>query len=161
MEILKNISMVLGIILSFITLITLLIKGPRDKFLKWMCKNKRETIKATETAILEKLDTKFEHINSKLELIANDNAKQVDIFEQKLEQTNILINKSIESQQQQLRTNITNLYDRATKRGYLTFYEKKNLLMEYNTYSNTLNGNSFVETLFNEMLKLRVKDEEE
>ena len=153
--------MVLGIVLSFITLITLLIKGPRDKFLKWTCKNKRETIKATETAILEKLDTKFEHINSKLELIANDNAKQVDIFEQKLEQTNILINKSIESQQQQLRTNLTNLYDRATKRGYLTFYEKKNLLMEYNTYSNTLNGNSFVETLFNEMLKLRVKDEEE
>lgn len=161
MEIFKNISTVLGVALSSLTLLGILIKGPKKFFAGWLTKAKQDTMRKAEQEICNKLDTRFTSIENKLETIAKDNSKQVEILEQKLEHTNSLLGKSIESQQQVLRSNLTKLYDKAIQRGYLTFYEKKNMIMEYNIYSNVLGGNSFAETIVSELMKLPVKEEKE
>lgn len=137
--IILKIGAVAGAISAIFTLLILASKTIRTWFVDMVSKKAKE--KQHEKMMLEIHNTLKEHIEQDKE------------SRKELKLTNELQNEALLSL---LRNNITHAYYKWMKLEYIPSYEKENLIKQYNVYHN-LNGNSFIDEIYKEMLKLEVK----
>lgn len=95
------------------------------------------------------LNTRLSGIEGKLTHIEETNIKQNENIEKILHQQNLLM----QADQDILRSMITSKYYEAIERESFPQYERECLTLIYRDYK-TLNGNSFIDLLYEELLKL-------
>lgn len=100
--------------------------------------------------IFEKLlNSRLETIENKLSHIEETNLKQNENIEKILHQQNLLM----DADKDILRSMITSKYYEAKERNYFPQYERECLTLIYRDYK-TLNGNNFIDLLYEELLSL-------
>ena len=100
--------------------------------------------------IFEKLlNNRLETIENKLNHIEETNLKQNENIEKILHQQNLLM----DADKDILRSMITSKYYEAKERNYFPQYERECLTLIYRDYK-TLNGNNFIDLLYEELLSL-------
>lgn len=143
LELIKLLGGALGSILTVSAVITLFVKPIREKFAKWINK----------TANTQEFENKFTDINNKIDNLTT-------LVEKSIEQNETLqdeMNKQSKALQASLRNSILNLYYKCTERGSITMFEKQNLTMLYDNYTN-LKGNSFISDCVSTLKNLPVQD---
>lgn len=135
-------------IITLITLITLLFKPLRERLITHITQKyeqEREDEKQNES--IEELKKMVQELSSGFEKRCQEQEKNNEIHKKNIEDTQECL-RSI------LRNSITHLYYRyIPKEMNLPEYERQNLIFLFNTYSNILNGNSYVEHCYNELME--------
>lgn len=137
MEYLTTIAGYCGSITGIITLIVLVVKPIRNKFVNWIAKT------SDKDGINEKIDN--------LTQLVEKQVKQNDAMSEELKKQSLAL-------QANLRNSILVIYNSRMKAGYITLYEKENLAKLYENYT-SLNGNSFVHNCYDELNELPVKND--
>lgn len=144
METIKNISSLIGLILSCITLLTLCSKTGKNflaSIFKKYSVEQNEDIKELQKSISE-LNEKFaEHLND------------FEIFNEQLKATNEV---TLEFTRQQCRNIIKNIFYHYYDEKVLPLYELKTLKAVKNIYIDQLHGNSYAAELIKEMEKWEI-----
>jgi len=134
MEVIKDVAAVLGVILSFASVITLLSKNARTALTKLIRKygnaEEAETTIGEIKALLERHITDDERFKAELKTQSEIN---------------------LEFTKTQCRSLIKNTFYRYEDSRVLPLYEKKTLILIEDLYINRLKGNSFAEFLLDEM----------
>lgn len=131
----KDIAAVVGCILSLITLITLIVKPLREKFINWI-KGKANTCE-----LEGKIDNLAEMLKTHIE---NDEAKLL-AAEMQNEATLCI-----------LRDRITTMYYKYTVAESIPTYAREDLTKLYKIY-HAMHGNSYIDIIYEEMLELPVE----
>ena len=134
-NVIKDISVVIGCAMSSLTLITLVIKPFREKFIEWA------KLKSNTYELEEKIDRISDLLQSHIE---NDEVK-MRMVEMYSEATLCM-----------LRDRITAIYYKYTKIGSIPDHERENLVRLYNSY-HAMHGNSYVDIIYEEMLELPIE----
>lgn len=137
MEYLTAIAGYCGSITGIITLIVLIVKPIRNKFVNWIAKT------SDKDGINEKIDN--------LTQLVEKQVKQNDAMNEELKKQSLAL-------QANLRNSILVIYNSRMKAGYITLYEKENLAKLYSNYT-SLGGNSFVHNCYDELNELPVKND--
>ena len=122
---------------SISTIIALVVKPLRTKFVAWI----------TKTSDKEGINAKIDNLT--------------DLVQKQIEQ-NDEINAELKKQSMALQANLRNsilvIYNSRMKAGYITIYEKENLAKLQEQYQ-SLGGNSFIHTCCDELNELPIKDD--
>lgn len=135
LDVIKNVSVVIGCALSSITLITLAIKPFREKFIEWA------ELKSNTCELEDKIDKISDLLKSHIE---NDDVK-MRIIEMQSEATLCI-----------LRDRITTMYYTYMEIGSIPAYVRENLVRLYGSY-HAMHGNSYVDIIYEEMLELPIE----
>lgn len=132
---LKTVASICGCLSTIITLITIVIKPIRNRFICWI----------SQTSDKDNLNKKLDKLTTLVEKQAEQNEKiSVELDKQSL------------ALQATLRNSILNIYNTRMELGYITLFEKQNIVKLYENYT-ALNGNSFIHDCIEELNKLPIK----
>ena len=153
MEILVQISGICGSVITIITLVTLLFRPARQCILKFI-NGRKEAEEAEKLSEQEEMETK-ERLNRIEELMQTlaDNQESlskvlsVHNTEQKAESEKLRL-----SQQCMIRSSITHMYYKYKEAQCLPVHEKENLVALKTSYDQ-LDGNSYVHSIYEEMME--------
>lgn len=134
-NVIKEISVVVGCALSSITLITLAIKPFREKFLEWA------ELKSNTCELEDKIDRISDLLKSHIE---HDDVK-MNLFEMQSNATLCI-----------LRDRITTMYYTYMAIGCIPDHARENLVKLYGSY-HAMHGNSYVDIIYEEMLELPIE----
>lgn len=144
MEIIKNIAAILGLILSFFSVITLLSKNVRS-FLSKVIRKYSNSSESEET---------MDEIKKMLKQHIEDDNN----FKKEIQEVNTI---TLEFTKTQCRNNIKNIFYKYNDTKRLPLYEKKTLMSIEDLYIGKLHCNSFAGFLLGEMKKWDVDYENE
>lgn len=145
-----DVAVLLGIIAAAYTFYKMVkeLKKPReekDKKIENNLKEHTETLGKHET-ILNDHTTKLEKIDHSLELISDDIKESSEYTKE----SDDLIKAALCSMQRQ---SLLNECEKCIKRGFATLEQKETITSQYDSY-HALGGNSFVTTLYEQVMKL-------
>ena len=144
MEIVKNVAAVLGLILSFFSVITLLSKNVRS-FLTKIIRKYSNSSESEETI-------------SEIKRMLEKHIKDDELFRKEIQGANEI---NLEFTKTQCRNNIKNIFYKYNDTKCLPLYEKKTLMSIEDLYIGKLHCNSFAGFLLEEMKKWDVDYESE
>lgn len=145
-----DVAVLLGIIAAAYTFYKMVkeLKKPReekDKKIENNLKEHTETLGKHET-ILNDHTTKLEKIDRSLEVISDDIKESSEYTKE----SDDLIKAALCSMQRQ---SLLNECEKCIKRGFATLEQKETITSQYDSY-HALGGNSFVTTLYEQVMKL-------
>lgn len=145
-----DVAVLLGIIAAAYTFYKMVkeLKKPReekDKKIETNLKEHTETLEKHET-ILNDHTTKLEKIDRSLEVISDDIKESSEYTKE----SDDLIKAALCSMQRQ---SLLNECEKYIKRGFATLEQKETITSQYDSY-HALGGNSFVTTLYEQVMKL-------
>ena len=153
MEILVQISGICGSVITIITLVTLLFRPARQCILKFI-NGRKEAEEAEKLSEQEEMETKerLNHIEELMQTLADNQESlskvlSVQNTEQKAESEKLRL-----SQQCMIRSSITHMYYKYKEAQCLPVHEKENLVALETSYDQ-LDGNSYVHSIYEEMME--------
>lgn len=136
MDIIKDIGTVIGMVLSFITLITLCCKPIRKRFMAWI----RRTSKTDET----------EEWMHELKVMLQNH---IALDEKKQAQMDIISDAILDL----LRDDITRIYFQYISQKEIPSYEKQNLATLFERYT-SMGGNAYIHNIYDELMELPLSE---
>ena len=140
MEIIKDISAIIGCILSLISLITICTKRGRALIKKWFTVQTREL-----AAQNERQNEAIARIESTLEKLS-----------ERIEKLSASTNAIEEEARQQCRNTLKTIYYKYHAKEVIPLYERKTADKTYKIYHEQLHGNSYANLLYAEICKWKI-----
>ena len=140
MEIIKDISAIIGLLLSLISLITVCTKKGRELIRRWFTIQTRE------------LSEQNERQNKAIEQIKD----AVDEISIQIDGLTVNINALEEEAKQQCRNTLKTIYYKYHAKETIPLYERKTADKTYEIYHDKLHGNSYANLLYDEICKWKI-----